>query len=53
MATQARGSAEALEQVKTALAAMGSGDPEPYIDCWAESEDVTLFGALGPIEKGH
>ena len=37
--------AEALEQVRGALAAMGSGNPEPYIDCWAESEDVTLFGA--------
>ena len=37
--------AEALEQVRGALAAMRSGNPEPYIDCWAESEDVTLFGA--------
>ncbi|MET0706132.1 MAG: DUF4440 domain-containing protein [Tardiphaga sp.] len=32
---------------------MGSGDPAPYIDCWAVSEDATLFGAWGPIEKGH
>ena len=32
---------------------MGSGDPDPYIDCWAVSEDGTLFGAWGPIEKGH
>jgi len=44
---------EALEQVKTALAAMGSGNPEPYLNCWAESDDVTLFGAWGPIKKGH
>src|SRR5512145_1635105 len=44
--------AEALEQVRLALAAMGSGDPEPYIKCWAESDDVTLFGALGPIDRG-
>jgi len=43
----------ALERVRTALAAMGSGDPEPYIDCWAASDDATLFGAWGPIEKGY
>ena len=47
------GFAEARERVKAALAAMGSGDPQPYADCWAKSEDVTLFGAWGPIEKGH
>jgi ketosteroid isomerase-like protein len=47
------GFAEALERVETALAAIGSGDPEPYIDCWAKVEDATLFGAWGPIEKGH
>ena len=44
---------EMLERVKTALAAMGSGDPEPYIALWPDAEDVTLFGAWGPIEKGH
>jgi ketosteroid isomerase-like protein len=44
---------QAREKVKAAIAAMGSGDPEPYIDCWADLEDVTLFGAWGPIEKGH
>jgi ketosteroid isomerase-like protein len=43
----------AQERVKVALAAMGSGDPQPYIDCWAESDDATLFGAWGPIEKGY
>ena len=53
MTTEDRGFAEALERVKAALAAMGSGDPEPYIGCWAEIEDATLFGAWGPIEKGH
>ena len=52
MATHDPGLAEALERVKTALAAMGSGNPEPYIDCWAESEDTTLFGAWGPIDRG-
>jgi len=45
--------AQAREQVRTGLAAMGSGRPEPYTDCWAESDDATLFGAWGPIEKGH
>jgi len=44
---------DALERVKAALAAMGSGDPQPYTACWAESDDATLFGAWGPIEKGH
>jgi ketosteroid isomerase-like protein len=63
MATEDSRFLEALERVRAALAAMGSGDPEPYIRCWAEprvrgrnapkaSEDVTLFGAWGPIEKG-
>ncbi len=32
---------------------MGSGDPEPYAALWAEDADVTLFGAWGPIERGH
>jgi ketosteroid isomerase-like protein len=31
---------------------MGSGDPGPYTGLWAPSEDVTLFGAWGPIERG-
>jgi ketosteroid isomerase-like protein len=43
----------ARERVRTALAAMASGNPEPYIECWATSDDATLFGAWGPIEKGH
>jgi hypothetical protein len=48
-----RGFAEALERIETALGAMGSGDPEPYITCWAETEDATLFGAWAPIERGY
>jgi ketosteroid isomerase-like protein len=52
MATEDRGFAEALERVGAALAAMASGDPKPYIGCWAETEDATLFGAWGTIEKG-
>ena len=47
------GFTNALERVKGALAAMGSGNPLPYIDCWAQSDDTTLFGAWGPIEKGY
>ena len=27
--------------------------PQPYIDCWADDPEVTLFGAWGPIELGH
>jgi ketosteroid isomerase-like protein len=45
--------ADALDRLAEALAAMGAGDPEPYKACWADSDDVTLFGAWGPIEKGH
>jgi len=33
---------EALERVRDALAAMGSGNPQPYIDCWAKSNDAAL-----------
>ena len=44
--------AEALEQVRLALGEMGSGNPEPYIACWVDSDDATLFGAWGPIDKG-
>ena len=45
--------AAARGQVRAALAAMGAGSPEPYIDCWAKSDDATLFGAWGPVEKGY
>ena len=46
------GFAAVRAQVRTALAAMGSGDPTPYSDLWAESDDATLFGAWGPIDRG-
>jgi ketosteroid isomerase-like protein len=52
MSIEDRDFAAARERVKAALAAMGSGNPQPYADLWAESEDVTLFGAWGPIERG-
>ena len=45
--------AKALEQQDAAIAAMLNGDPGPFISSWADSDDITLFGAWGPIEKGH
>lgn len=47
------GLAKALERQGAAVAAMLNGDPGPFIDSWADSDDITLFGAWGPIEKGH
>ena len=44
---------KALEETTAALTAMLNGDPGPAVDSWAVSDDVTLFGAGGPIEKGH
>lgn len=43
---------DAMRRVEVGLSAMRSGDPQSYIDCWAETPDATLFGAWGPIEKG-
>lgn len=45
--------AETLERQDAATASMLDGDPGPMINSWADSDDVTLFGAWGPIEKGH
>jgi ketosteroid isomerase-like protein len=44
---------DALERIHGAQAEMRNGNPEPFITCLAESEDATLFGAWGPIEKGY
>jgi ketosteroid isomerase-like protein len=44
---------KALEQQAAAVAAILNGDPGPMIDSWAASDETTLFGAWGPIEKGH
>jgi ketosteroid isomerase-like protein len=44
---------EMLMRVAAALRAMGAGEPQPYADLWEDGADVTLFGAWGPIEKGH
>jgi ketosteroid isomerase-like protein len=43
----------ALDRLADALAEMGNGDPYPYAALWPDSPDVTLFGAWGPIERGH
>jgi ketosteroid isomerase-like protein len=53
MSTKYKTFADARAQVKNALAAIAAGDPQPYIECWAADDDVTLFGAWGPIEKTH
>jgi ketosteroid isomerase-like protein len=45
--------AKALEEMTATTEAMLNGDPGPMVNSWAESDDVTLFGAWGPIEKGH
>lgn len=43
----------AIDRVSTAISRITGGDPAPYIDCWSRGDDVTLFGAWGPIEKGY
>ena len=43
----------AICRVDEAVMTIRSGDPQPYIDCWADAPDVTLFGAWGPIELGY
>jgi ketosteroid isomerase-like protein len=45
--------AEAVEQQAAASAAMQNGDPAPMIGCWADSDDITLFGGWATIEKGR
>ena len=42
-----------LERENATTEAMYNGDPGPMINHWAVSDDITLFGAWGPIEKGH
>ena len=41
------------QRMHAALAEMLSGNPQPGIDLLAERDDVTLFGAWGPIEMGY
>jgi len=45
--------ADTLIRLTEALAAMGAGDPAPYIALWRDAPDVTLFGAWGTVEQGH
>jgi ketosteroid isomerase-like protein len=45
--------ADTLDDMTTALEAIRQGDPEPYAAQWSNADDVTLFGAWGPIEQGH
>ncbi len=50
--TQEETLAVAIDRVDDALRAMWRGDPEPYMALWAHRDDVTLMGALGPVERG-
>ena len=45
--------AEMLDRVAVALGTLGRGDPAPYAALWADSPDVTLYGAWGPMDRGH
>jgi ketosteroid isomerase-like protein len=47
------GLTRAVDRVDAAMTALRSGDPNPYLDCWAKAEDVTLYGAWGPIDHGR
>jgi len=44
---------DALRAMTAALTAIRQGDAQPYIDRWSTADDVTLFGAWGPIEQGR
>ncbi len=52
MSTQPEKFAAAVDRVDEALRAMWRGNSEPYAALWAPSDEVTVFGALGPAEKG-
>jgi ketosteroid isomerase-like protein len=43
----------AVARVDAAMSALRSGNGNPYLDCWAQADDVTLFGAWGPVEHGR
>jgi len=45
--------AEMFDRLTAALGAMGAGDPAPYAALWLDSPDVTLYGAWGPMDRGH
>ena len=41
-----------LERYKVAMGALRHGDPAPYASCWARTNEVTLYGAWSPVDKG-
>lgn len=43
---------QAIEGVRTAIAAFVDGDPEPYKAAYSHRDDATLFGAWGAYERG-
>ena len=43
--------AKVLEQQDAATIAMLNDDPRPYIDSWAVSDDVTVFGHGVPSRR--
>ena len=42
----------ALARYEVAMDALRQGDATPYIDSWARTDDVTLYGAWGPVDQG-
>jgi hypothetical protein len=42
---------QTLSEMTTALTAIRRGDPQPYTAKWSNANDVTLFGAWGPLSK--
>jgi ketosteroid isomerase-like protein len=42
----------AIDRYEVAIDALMGGNPGPYTDCWARADDVTLYGAWGPVDKG-
>jgi ketosteroid isomerase-like protein len=44
---------QAVARISGAIGRITSGEAKAYIDCWAQADEVTLFGAWGPIERGH
>jgi hypothetical protein len=39
-------------QYETAYRAMLGGDPEPFKALWSHAADISLYGALGGMERG-
>jgi ketosteroid isomerase-like protein len=44
---------DALSRLQRALDAIFNGDPEPYINLWSQTAEITLFGAWGPCKNGQ